>query len=135
MRVEACRSENEYIRALFEGVIVSANPEGRLCKICYDKIVTQAGQPMVEDVCPSHLRPIPPHAEFPMHCSAGDAVEAYENNCWWRGVIVRLVPSEEELWAVYLLDSCIIKACRRPDLRPALQWQGGTWTVLRQVLF
>ena len=137
IRVEVCSSEEGYGGAWFEGVILSATPDGRRCKIRYDKFVTDDGKPLEGEVClQTEVRPIPPHIQLPLHCSVGDAVEAYDTNCWWRGIIAKLVTgAEEELWVVYFPDTRTVKEYPHSDLRPAQQWLRGKWIRTPQVRF
>lgn len=136
MRVEMCSSEDGFGGAWFEGVILSVTTDGRRCKIQYDKFVTDDGKPVEEEVClQTEVRPIPPHIQLPLHYSVGDAVEAYDTDCWWRGVIFKLVVvagAEQKLWMVYFPDTCTLKAYPHSDLRPAQQWHHGNWILAPQ---
>jgi len=136
-RVEVCSSEEGYGGAWFEGVILTFTTGGRRCKIRYDKFVTDDGKPLVEEVwLHSEVRPIPPHIQLPLHCSVGDAVEAYDTDCWWRGVIVKASEgAEEDLWVVYFPDTCTLKAYPHSELRPAQEWLRGEWMLAPQVRF
>nr|ABK23036.1 unknown [Picea sitchensis] len=134
MRVEVCSSEDGYGGAWFEGVILTVTADGRRCKIRYDKFVTDDGKPLEEEaLLHSEVRPIPPHIQLPLHCSVGDAVEAYDTDCWWRGFIVKLLTgAEEELWVVYFPDTRTLEAYPRSSLRPAQQWIRGNWIMVPQ---
>jgi len=134
MRVEMCCSEDGYGGAWFEGVILTVTKYRWRCKIRYDKFVTDDGNPLEEEAwLHSEVRPIPPYIQLPLQCSVGDAVEAYDTDCWWRGFIVKLLTgAEEELWVVYFPDTCTLKAYPHSDLRPAQEWLRGNWILAPQ---
>lgn len=128
-KVEACSSEEGYGGAWFEGVIVAGCRGHGQCKIQYDKFVADDGKPLVEKVWASEVRPIPPPRRLPLRCSIRDTVEAYDTDCWWRGVIVKL---EVKICLVYFPDTGTIKAYGRSFLRPAQEWIEGKWRLVPQ---
>lgn len=134
MRVEVCSSEDGYGGAWFEGLILTVTADRGRCRVRYDKFVTDDGKPLEEEVLlHSDVRPIPPHIQLPLHYSVGDAVEAYDTDCWWRGVIVKLpTGAEEKLWLLYFPETCSLKAYPHSDLRPAQDWLRGNWVKAPQ---
>lgn len=128
-KVEVCCSEEGYGGAWFEGVIVGACRGNGPCKIQYDKFVADDGKPLVEKISANEVRPIPPRRRLPLRCSIRDTVEAYDTDCWWRGVIVKL---EAKIYVVYFPDTDTIKAYDRSVLRPAQEWVQGKWRLVPQ---
>lgn len=134
MRVDVCSSEDGYGGAWFEGLILTVTADRQRCRVRYDKFVTDDGKPLEEEVwLHSEVRPIPPNIQLPLHYLVGDAVEAYDTDCWWRGVIVKLpTGTEEKHWVVYFPDTCSLKAYPHSDLRPAQDWLQGNWILAPQ---
>ncbi|KAH9331084.1 hypothetical protein KI387_003192 [Taxus chinensis] len=140
MRAETCSDDEGFRGAWFEGTVITISTHAGTCKFQYDKFVTENRAPLVEDVCVKNMRPIPPYKPLPLNCSIGDAVEARDKDCWWRGIIVKKLQSSPtattELLSIYFPDTRTVKAYPRSALRPAQEWLGSgqKWTSSFEVL-
>eukprot|EP01018_Ginkgo_biloba_P023965 Gb_40212 [translate_table: standard] len=129
-RVEVCSNDPGFAGAWFEGVIVSH--DGLAYKVKYDKFVTDEGQPLVEGMDYSQIRPAPPDKNI-KNWSAGDAVEAYDSDCWWRGVVSRVLPGKH--YCICFPDSSTEKSYHYSKLRSRQEWQKGKWSIPLQTSY
>ncbi|GLJ18012.1 hypothetical protein SUGI_0317550 [Cryptomeria japonica] len=135
MKVEVCSEEEGYGGAWFKGTVIGFG-HGSKFFVQYEKFITEDlnGEALVEEVCLKNMRPIPPYKQMPTNCSTAFTVEAFDCDCWWRGLIVNkfLSPfSGEELFQIYFPDTRTIKAYPCSDLRPAQEWIRGMWRPLQ----
>lgn len=122
MRVEVCSFEAGFEGAWFEGIVMSF--EGGSCKVLYDKFLTDDGEPLVERLNCSQIRPRPPQTNI-KNWAIGDGVDAYETDCWWRGVVSQVLPGKQ--YSVYFPDSKSVSTYHRSNLRSRQDWHDGKW--------
>lgn len=122
MSVEACSLEAGFEGAWFEAIIMSC--EGGFCKVLYDKFETDNGDPLVESLDCSQIRPRPPHSNI-TNWAIGDGVEAFETDCWWRGVVSQVLPGQQ--YSVYFPDTKAECTYHRSNLRSRQDWHDGKW--------
>jgi len=136
MRVEIRSNEDRYRLAWLEGLIVAAyGPPGRgqRYKIQYDhqNYHMDNGQPLTEeDVSSTQLRPTPPLVNSEKHTySAGDAVEVYDNDCWWLGTVIQVL-HVAKLSLIHIPYTGRLNTFHLSKLRHCQQWSTGKWSQL-----
>lgn len=122
MSVEVCSFESGFEGAWFEGRILSC--EGDSYKVQYDKFETDDGDPLVELLDFSHIRPRPPLISI-KNWGIGDAIEAYETDCWWSGVVTQVLTGEQ--YSVYFPESKTRNKYHSCNLRSRQDWRDGKW--------
>jgi hypothetical protein len=133
MKVEIRSNEEGYEGAWFEGIVKTISRRKGSCKIHLEKFVTDEGEPLVEKVRLSNVRPIPPHRRLPLPLFEGLSVEAYDKDCWWRGFIFEKVCCKKERWLVYFPDTKTFEAYPLSAFRPAQECERGNWTLVPPV--
>lgn len=122
MSVEMCSFESGFEGAWFEGRILSC--EGDSYKVRYDKFETDDGDPLVEVLDCCHIRPRPPLISI-KNWGIGDAIEAYDTDCWWTGVVSQVLPDEQ--YGVYFPESKTENTYHSYNLRSRQDWRDGEW--------
>ncbi|GLJ17450.1 hypothetical protein SUGI_0303820 [Cryptomeria japonica] len=124
MEVEACSNEPGFAGAWFEGVIVSQ--EGGMYRVQYDKFETDEGYPLIEELHYCQLRPRPPEMNI-INWAAGDQIEVLDKDCWWEGVISKVLLRKQ--YRVYFPCYGNCMRCHYSNIRPKQEWKNGKWSL------
>lgn len=121
--------------AWMEAVVVVAygSGRGRRYKVRYSHHYNK--QPLteeLEDVPVTRVRPIPPPTPHNYNYSIGNnAVEVFDKDCWWPGIIdTQVIFTDSELVLVYFPRTGIRKMYHCSKLRPAQEYIKGKWCRL-----
>lgn len=128
MRIEFRSDEKGFEGAWFEGTVTTPARGGDPCRIQLDKFVNANGEPLVKEVQPDKMRPVPPQSELAVPLDEGLFVEAYDKDCWWRGFVLSRLG--EEFWLVDIPATNTLCAHRLSALRRAQDWKDGTWHLV-----
>lgn len=135
MIVEFCSSEEGFQGAWFKGQVLGdrARRSCPLIKLKYLDFENEDGTPIQENKCIYCLRPLPPRRALPDDLNIGDAVEAFQDDCWWRGNLMEIIhTTQPPRFLVYFPDTNTWVNYDRNDLRPCQEWVMGRW-ILPQV--
>ncbi|CAN1180456.1 Protein AGENET DOMAIN (AGD)-CONTAINING P1 [Linum perenne] len=80
------------------------------------------------------IRPSPEEAIVEGSYKLMEEVDAYYNECWWVGVVVKVL-SESGKYLVFFRDTDEELEFKHGDLRPHCDWIGGKWIIPSQLLF
>ncbi|CAN1281737.1 Protein AGENET DOMAIN (AGD)-CONTAINING P1 [Linum perenne] len=135
MEVEAKSDEAGFRGAWFVGMIVGVLRNDRFL-VQYDNLVTDDETDYLkEEVNASDLRPRPPQVPIPNLYPLLEVVDAWFNDAWWVGHVVRVSKNEASFkyrvifWTKEELDF------DHSQLRPHLEWVDGEWCSVPQVHF
>ncbi|CAN1180457.1 Protein AGENET DOMAIN (AGD)-CONTAINING P1 [Linum perenne] len=89
---------------------------------------------LCEEVDAWQIRPSPEEAIVEGSYKLMEEVDAYYNECWWVGVVVKVL-SESGKYLVFFRDTDEELEFKHGDLRPHCDWIGGKWIIPSQLLF
>ncbi|KAJ7279826.1 hypothetical protein O6H91_14G006300 [Diphasiastrum complanatum] len=129
LKVEVSSDEDGFVGSWYAAKVLCKRK--RYYAIQYDALVTDEGEPLVEQVLRSQLRPIPPPLLGVRKWAVGDSVEAYDNDGWWMGVVSKLLPSSNS-FLVYFGSTAEEKEFLPSYMRPRQDWLHGKWVIVTQ---
>ncbi|KAH0899239.1 LOW QUALITY PROTEIN: hypothetical protein HID58_048807 [Brassica napus] len=122
--------------------ILEQNPtrvKGKKLRVCYKTLFNEDGvNPCKETIERCFIRPVPPEClNEGVVFKEGSVVDAYFNNGWWTGLILK---GQMVVFLVYFDDPPNIMRFIRSQLRPHANWIGSEWVksknkVLSQHMF
>ncbi|XP_068663868.1 protein AGENET DOMAIN (AGD)-CONTAINING P1 [Aristolochia californica] len=123
--VEVRSDEPGFVGAWFEASVVRKVKKKQL-SVEYAELVEEndVSKPLREIVDLSSVRPRPPPVGAKREFSVGDKVEAFFNDGWWVGDVVRVL--DEAIYVVKFLDDEELEM-KETDLRARLDWVDGQW--------
>jgi len=127
--VEVSSTEEGFADAWFRGIL-QENPtkSGRKkLRVRYLTLLNDdALSPLIENIEPRFIRPVPPENEYNgIVLEEGTVVDADHKDGWWTGVIIKKLENGK-FWVYYDSPPDIIEF-ERNQLRPHLRWSGWKW--------
>ncbi|KAG7575226.1 Agenet domain plant type [Arabidopsis suecica] len=127
--VEVSSEEEGFADAWFRGIL-QENPtkSGRKkLRVRYLTLLNDDGlSPLVENIEPRFIRPVPPEYEYKgIALEEGSVVDADHKDGWWTGVIIKKLENGK-FWVYYDSPPDIIEF-HRNQLRAHLRWTGWKW--------
>jgi len=119
--------EKGFEGAWFEGTITTLSRGGDPCRIQLDKFINDNGEPLLEEMQPDKMRPVPPQRQLVVPLEKGLFIEVYDKDCWWHGFVVRRLFYGEEFWLVYFPATKTLCAHCLSAFRHVQDWKDGTW--------
>ncbi|KAK9807695.1 hypothetical protein WJX72_006345 [[Myrmecia] bisecta] len=101
------------------------------CTVAYTDFVSEDNQPLLEvfSVRSNRLRPAPPASCYRSafsHFRVGQAVEVWDNDCWWQGYIIHLTASEARVHFPDV-DGGVRPVHNITNMRTSMEWKHGAW--------
>ncbi|CAN1195142.1 Protein AGENET DOMAIN (AGD)-CONTAINING P1 [Linum perenne] len=132
MEVEAKSDEAGFRGAWFTGMIVAVLGNDRFL-VQYDNLVTDDETDYLkEEVNASDLRPRPPQVPIPNLYPLLEVVDAWSNDAWWVGHIVRVCKNEATFKYRVVFWTKEELEFDHSQLRPHLEWVDGEWCSVPQ---
>ena len=146
-KVEVWSEEDDFKNAWFSAVILrpplppsSSSPSAggkrtATAVVKYDHMLSaDDGQPLVESVEPSFIRPVPPPDNQPDRpFELYEVVDAFYQDIWWTGFVVKVV---SDTYTVAFKSPLDLQEFRRSDMRPHWDWVDSKWVRPdKEVLF
>ncbi|KAF5186824.1 hypothetical protein FRX31_023589 [Thalictrum thalictroides] len=126
MEVEVCSDDVGFRGAWFTATVLRSNLKQK--KICVEYKTLVASEkdtrPLREFVNMANLRPIPPR-EIKRSFESSDEVDAYHNDGWWEGVVVKVLDSSR--YSVYFRSGKEQIEFEESQLRIHREWVNGFW--------
>ncbi|XP_034202794.1 DUF724 domain-containing protein 3-like isoform X1 [Prunus dulcis] len=138
-KVEVCSNEDGYQGAWFPAIILDPQPSDGTPKkkrkslgnsskalVQYETLVSDddPNKPLTElvDVC--SIRPVPPPDNPDQPFEPGNVVDAFYQEAWWVGVVIRF---EDDKYTVGFKNPPDLLELRRSELRPHWDFLDGVW--------
>lgn len=126
MEVEVFSDDKDLRGALFQATVIRSVSRRNKVLIEYRSLVAdeEGNKPLREMVDEVFLRPIPPR-ESDRRFVVSDLVDAYHNDGWWEGVVIRVV--EKGRYLVYFRPSKEEIEFQECEMRIHREWVKGVW--------
>ncbi|CAN1180454.1 Protein AGENET DOMAIN (AGD)-CONTAINING P1 [Linum perenne] len=134
MEVEVTTEEEGFEGAWFAATIKEVNNNKKYI-VQYTTLRNEDDTEFLcEEVDAWQIRPSPEEAIVEGSYKLMEEVDAYYNECWWVGVVVKVL-SESGKYLVFFRDTDEELEFKHGDLRPHCDWIGGKWIIPSQLLF
>uniref|UniRef100_A0A0D6QWS5 BAH domain-containing protein n=2 Tax=Araucaria cunninghamii TaxID=56994 RepID=A0A0D6QWS5_ARACU len=145
-RLELLSQDSGIRGCWFRCVIV--NKESHRLKVRYEDVLNEDESDNLEEWVPAYkaaaqdklgirtpgrlaMRPYPPENKFSGNIKVGTAVDAWWNDGWWEGVVIKMEESSTEAH-VYLPGENETQIFQTRDLRISRDWVNNQWTSLEE---
>ncbi|CAN0913589.1 Ubiquitin-conjugating enzyme E2 36 [Linum grandiflorum] len=129
MQVEVTTEEEGFEGAWFSATIVEARGKDKYLVQYLTLRNEDDTEFLSEDIHAWYIRPFPPETVVDSF-KLMEEVDAYYNECWWVGVIVKVLSDSKYL--VYFRDTEEELVFKQGDLRQHQDWIGGKWIIPSQ---
>ncbi|CAI0459582.1 unnamed protein product [Linum tenue] len=131
MQVEVTTDDEGFKGAWFAATIIEPSGEDQFL-IEYKTLTNDDDTEFLrEEIRTCHIRPCPPETIIVDGFKVMDEVDAYYNECWWVGVIAKVLINCK--YMVYFKDTDEKITFKQADLRPHQDWLYGKWVVPSKV--
>ncbi|CAI0382102.1 unnamed protein product [Linum tenue] len=132
MQVEVTTDDEGFKGAWFAATIIEPSGEDQFL-IEYKTLTNDDDTEFLrEEIRTCHIRPCPPETIIVDGFKVMDEVDAYYNECWWVGVIAKVLINCK--YMVYFKDTDEKITFKQADLRPHQDWLYGKWVVPSKAL-
>ncbi|PIA60953.1 hypothetical protein AQUCO_00300463v1 [Aquilegia coerulea] len=126
MEVEVCSDDVGLRGAWFTATVLRSNLKKNKICVEYKTLIANEkdNKPLREFVNVVNLRPIPPR-EIQRSFQSSDEVDAYHNDGWWEGVVIKVLDNSR--YSVYFRSGKEQIDFNESQLRIHREWVNGIW--------